>query len=194
MARLRNWKCYRGYKRAYTRFSKYKKLCYVRARPANRISRYTGGTQEKYQYNVHLIASSSLQIRDNALESARQTSNRALETVLAKSGYFIQMRVFPHHIVRENPLASGAGADRLSTGMAHNYGKPIGLAAQVKKGQPIFTVKTNKENLALARKALKRAMYKVPCHCSVVVEDIFGRSALKVKQATAAAKVKAAAA
>ncbi|MBI4146978.1 50S ribosomal protein L16 [Candidatus Woesearchaeota archaeon] len=173
MAKLRNFACYRDYKRAYTRFSKYKNLCYVRSRPHNRISRYTGGTQEKYQYNVHLMpAMDFLQIRDAALESARQTANRALESVLGKTGYFMQMRVYPHHILRENPLASGAGADRLSTGMAHNYGKPIGIAAQIKRGQPIFTVKTNKDNLPLARKAMKRASYKLPCHCSIMVEEI----------------------
>ncbi|RJQ18957.1 50S ribosomal protein L16 [Candidatus Woesearchaeota archaeon] len=192
MARLRNWTCYRDLKRAYTRFSKYKKLCYVRARPANRISRYTGGTQERYQFDVHLVAGETLQIRDNALESARQVSNRALEKVLAKAGYFIQMRVYPHHILRENPLAAGAGADRLSTGMAHNYGKPIGLAAQIKKGQPIFTVKTNKENVPLARRALKRAMYKLPCHCSVVVKTIEQPPQMKAIKASAKAKAVAA--
>ena len=177
MAKLRNWTCYRGIKRAYTRFSKYKKLCYIRARPQVRISRYAGGSQAQYPLSVHLIAGDTLQIRDASLESARQTSNRTLEKVLGKSGYFIQMRLYPHHIVRENPLASGAGADRLSTGMAHNYGKPIGLAAQVKKGQPIFTIKTTKEHVALARQALKKASHKVPCHCSIIVED----AATKVK-------------
>lgn len=171
MAKLRNWTCYRGIKRAYTRFSKYKALCYVRARPQVRISRYAGGSQSNYPFDVHLVAGDTLQIRDASLESARQTSNRTLEKVLGKTGYFIQMRLYPHHIVRENPLAAGAGADRLSTGMAHNYGKPIGLAAQVKKGQPIFTVKTTKDNIPLARQALKKASHKVPCHCSIVVED-----------------------
>ncbi len=171
MARLRKFLCYRDYKRAYTRYSKYKKLCYVRARPANRISRYTGGTQDVFQVKVHLVPKSDLQIRDAPLESARQTSNRVLETVLGKTGYFFQMRVYPHHILRENPLASGAGADRLSTGMAHNYGKPIGIAAQVKKGQPIFTIKTTKENIPLARKAMKQAAYKLPCSCSILVEE-----------------------
>ncbi len=171
MARQRKFCCYRDFKRAYTRFSKYKKLCYVRARPANRISRYTGGTQGELPVNVHLITKSDLQIRDSALESARQTSNRTLEGALGKTGYFFQMRVFPHHILRENPLASGAGADRLSTGMAHNYGKPIGIAARIKKGKPIFTVKTTKEHIDLARRAMKRAAYKLPCACSVVVEE-----------------------
>ncbi len=172
MARLRKFCCYRDYKRAYTRFSKYKKLCFIRARPANRISRYTGGTQDVFAFKVHLIPKMDLQIRDAALESARQTSNRVLEGALGKTGYFFQMKCYPHHILRENPLASGAGADRLSTGMAHNYGKPIGIAAQVKKGQAIFTVKTHKEHITLARLAMKRASYKLPCSCSIIVEEV----------------------
>jgi len=136
-----------------------------------------------------LVAKSSLQIRDAALESARVTSNRTLEGALGKTGYFFQMRVFPHHILRENPLASGAGADRLSTGMAHNYGKPIGIAAQIKKGQPIFTVKTTKEHVDLARRAMKRAAYKLPCSCSVVVEEPGKKVAKKIatKKAVVAA-------
>lgn len=178
MARLRNFACYRDYKRAYTRFSKYKNLCYIRSRPPNRISRYVGGTQGDYNIKVHLIAREDLQIRDAALESARQTSNRVLEKALAKASYFIQMRVYPHHVLRENPLASGAGADRLSTGMAHNYGKPIGLAAQIKKGQSIFTVKTTKEHVALARAAMKRAAYKLPCQYSIIVEDSTSKKAM----------------
>jgi large subunit ribosomal protein L10e len=171
MARLRKWLCYRDHKRPYTRYSKYKKYCFVRARPANRISRYTTGTQGTFPITVHLLAKSALQIRDAALESARVASNRIMENALGKSGFFMQMRVYPHHIVRENPLASGAGADRLSTGMAHNYGKPIGIAAQIKKGQPIFTIKTLKEHLLLARKAMKRASYKLPCSCQILVEE-----------------------
>ena len=94
MARLRKFCCYRDLKRAYTRFSKYKSLNFVKARPANRISRYTGGTQENFSVNVHLVAKSDLQIRDAALESARQTSNRVLEGALGKTGYFFQMRVY----------------------------------------------------------------------------------------------------
>lgn len=172
MAKLRNWVCYRDYKRPYTRFSKYRKLCYIRARPANRISRFTGGTQADFDFNVHLVPKKDLAIRDNAIESARQATNRRLENVLGKTGYFFQLRVFPHHIVRENPLAAGAGADRLSTGMAHNYGKPIGIAAQVKKGKPIFTVKVNKDRIPLAREALYAASYKFSCTCSVIVEPI----------------------
>jgi len=193
MARMRKFCCYRDHKRAYTRWSKYKKLCYVAARPANKISRYTGGTQENFTVKIHLVAKSDLQIRDAALESARQTSNRVLEGALGKAGYFFQMRCFPHHILRENPLASGAGADRLSTGMAHNYGKPIGIAARIFEGQPIFTIKTYKEHIPLARRAMKRASYKLPCKCSILVEEFTTKQTKKTASKAPAKKAAVAA-
>jgi large subunit ribosomal protein L10e len=76
---------------------------------------------------------------------------------------------YPHHILRENPLAAGAGADRFSTGMAHSFGKPISVAAQFKKGQPVFRLAINKEKLEVGRSALKRAQYKLPCDCLIEV-------------------------
>jgi large subunit ribosomal protein L10e len=77
--------------------------------------------------------------------------------------------IYPHHILRENPLASGAGADRFSTGMQKAFGKPTGLAARVKAGQTLMRLSVNKSNLKDARMGLKRAQYKFPCGCSIVV-------------------------
>ena len=171
MARLRKFVCYRSTERPYTRFSKYKKLSYVRARPSCRISRFTSGVQKDYDVNVHLVSKETLQVRDNSLESARLAIVRILEKRIGKTGYFFQARVYPHHVLRENPLASGAGADRLSTGMAHSFGKPIGIAAQVSKGQAVFSINTTKANTNLARAALKSASYKLPCGFSVVVRE-----------------------
>jgi len=158
--------------RPYTRYSKYKALNYVRSRPVCKIPRFdTGDPKRTYEYTCSLIAKSDVQIRDSSIESARQTSNRLLEKTLGKSGYSFKVRIYPHHILRENPLASGAGADRLSTGMAHSFGKNIGIAARVYKGSPLFTVQVDKPNLPLARQALKRASYKLPCGCSIVVAE-----------------------
>ena len=172
MARLRNFACYRDDKRPFTPFSKYKKYSYVRSRPHNRIARYTSGKQVDYDTNVHLISKLKIQIRDSAIESGRLCVVRYMEKTIGKGNFFFQIRIFPHHILRENPLASGAGADRLSTGMAHNYGKPIGIAAQVKKGQEMFTLKVNKEHIAVARTAMKRAAFKLPTKCGVTVCDL----------------------
>ena len=55
----------------------------------------------------------------------------------------MMIRIYPHHIMRENPLATGAGADRMSTGMKKSFGKTIGVAARVHKGQTLVTVNVN---------------------------------------------------
>ncbi len=172
MARLRKFVAYRHLKRAYTRFSKYKQLSYVRSRPVCKVVRFdVGDVAKTFPLTLHLISKSNLQIRDNAIESARQTCNRLLEKTLGKTGFRFMTRIYPHHVLRENPLAAGAGADRLSTGMAHSYGKCVGVAAQVKAGKPLFTVHIGKENVTVARQALKRASYKVPCKCSIITVE-----------------------
>ena len=43
--------------------------------------------------------------------------------------------------------------------MKNSFGKPIGTAARVKKGQAVFSVYTTKDKLAVAKHALKRASY-----------------------------------
>lgn len=172
MARLRKFVAYRHLERPYTRFSKYKNLSYVRSRPVCKVVRFdVGEVARKFPVTLDLVSKSDLQIRDNAIESARQTANRLLEKNLGKTGYRFLTRIYPHHVLRENPLAAGAGADRLSTGMAHSFGKPIGVAAQVRKGRPLFTIQITKENARLARLALKRASYKVPCSCSIITTE-----------------------
>ena len=70
-------------------------------------------------------------------------------------------------MLRENPIAAGAGADRFSTGMQKAFGKPIGIAAQIKRGQVIFQLSIDKANLALGKSALERASKKLPCNCGI---------------------------
>ena len=124
---------------------------------------------KKYDYTLKLTSKRDIQLRDNAMESARQVSLRVLEKNLGPTGYFIKLKPYPFHILRENPVAQGAGADRFSTGMQKAFGKPIGNAARIKKGQTIFEVGINKANLDLARKALQRASQKMPCSCLIQV-------------------------
>ncbi len=172
MARLRKAVAYRRLERPYTRKSKYRKRNFVRASPQNNVVRFDMGNMEK-KFNTHLdlISKEDLQIRHNAIESARLTANRALEGKLGKSGFHLKIRIFPHHILRENPLAAGAGADRMSTGMKKSFGKPISLAARVKKGKVLMTLRIDKQNLPLARTALRRSAAKMPCTCSVQITE-----------------------
>ncbi len=168
MAKLRKFVCYRRLERPNTRKSKYSKKGFVKVVPASKIQRYeSGNPTKKFKYTVLVNAKTSLQIRHNALEAARQTANKVLEGKLTKDGFYMKMRVYPHHVLRENPLASGAGADRLSTGMAHSFGKSISIAAQVRAGQPIFQISVDDNGLEFAKKAGLRIKHKVPCDCHI---------------------------
>ena len=192
MAKKRKFVAYRKLERPYTRFSKYKKLAYVRTRPPCRIARFDMGDDMKvFSHQLDLLAGASIQIRDSALEAGRQTCNRVLEKTLTKNGFKMKVMTYPHHILRENPLAAGAGADRMSTGMSHSFGKVIGIAAQVKKGQPLFRVNVDKQHVETAKLGLKRAQGKVPCNCSIrIIEMSEKNKAAAAKKASEMAPVK----
>jgi large subunit ribosomal protein L10e len=172
MARIRKFCAYRSLERPYTRTSKFRAKSYVRAKPVCRIVRFDmGDLSTKFEYSVFLKSKDALQIRDHAIEAARQTSNRVLQKQIGKNGWMMKIRMYPHHVLRENPLASGAGADRMSTGMARSFGKAIGVAARVMKGQIMFQIDTSKEFVDVAKDALRRATTKIPCSCQIVVEQ-----------------------
>ena len=170
MARLRKFVAYRRLERPYTRTSKFKAKSYIRMTPSVKVVRFeTGDANKVFKYTLNLLSKSELQIRDNALESARQTSNKLLETHLGLNGFHLKVKVYPHHVLREHALASGAGADRFSSGMAHSFGKPVGIAARIKKGQVLFQISVDKQNLDIAKQALERASKKLPCSCTIQV-------------------------
>ncbi|MFW5991071.1 MAG: 50S ribosomal protein L16 [Candidatus Nanoarchaeia archaeon] len=163
MARLRKFCAYRRLERPYTRKSKYRKLSYIKTAPNIKIVRFVGGNLKRdFSIRVDLLADQALQIRHNAIEAARLTCNRYLEKNVGKLDFRLVIRTYPHHTLRENPLASGAGADRMSTGMKKSFGKAIGKAAQVRKDQAVFSVFVEKKHINAAKKALHKASYKFP--------------------------------
>ena len=162
MAKLRKGVSYTNLERPYTRKSKYRAKNFVRAVPHSKLVRYVMGDpkREDWESGFQLLSEQPIQLRHNALESARMTANRLMERKLGKGQYFFRIRPYTHHVLRENRLASGAGADRLSTGMKKSFGNPVGIAAQGKKGQIVMEVKGNNEEII--KRALKRASYKLP--------------------------------
>lgn len=174
MAKIRKFVAYRRLERPYTRKSKYREKSFIRASPNCRIVRHVMGDKSTpFPLRVSLNVKADLQIRDNALESSRQIILRRLEKTIGKNaGFRFRIRVYPHHMLRENPLAAGAGADRMSTGMKMSFGKVIGIAAQLRKGQTVFDIETTPENLAKVKTALSLGRSKLPCGCQVVVERL----------------------
>ena len=174
MARIRKAVCYRKLERPYTRVSKFKKHSFIKTNYNTRVIKFVMGNAQKedFEFKLKLKPKVDIQIRDNSMESARLTSNRLLEKTIGLGSYFLRVNKFPHHVLRNNPIASGAGADRFSTGMKKSFGKPIGLAARFRKGDTIFEAKVDKKNVDLAKKALKRASQKVACSCSIEVIEL----------------------
>ncbi|MCD6547299.1 MAG: 50S ribosomal protein L16 [Nanoarchaeota archaeon] len=171
MAKLRKGVCYRRIERPYTRKSRKREKSYVRGAPYPKIVLFDMGNRSAdFPYRVSLISKDNVQIRHNALEAARVAVNKKLSKKVGEANYYFKVKVYPHHVLRENPLAAGAGADRFQTGMSHSFGKPIGLAAQVKKGQEIMYVDTTEKYVDIAKEALKQAIYKCPMkgHIEVV--------------------------
>lgn len=68
----------------------------------------------------------------------------------------------PFHVIRQNKMLSCAGADRLSSGMRHSYGKPMERAARVAIGQSILSVRAKDANADAVLVALRRAKFKFP--------------------------------
>jgi len=161
MAKLRKASCYRHLERPYTRKSKKKSKSYIRGAPYPKITSFDmGNFNSNFEYAVSLIATNNLQIRHNALEAIRIAINKELDDKVGKDNYHFQIRAYPHHVLREHATATGAGADRFSTGMAHSFGKPVGLAAQITRGKKVLVVYTNKKHVEAAKKALKQGLYK----------------------------------
>ena len=170
MAKVRKFVAYQKLERPYTRISKYTNKNFVRGgRPHMKVIKFDMGSPQKdFDQVVKLNSTRSMNVRHNALESARMTSNRFLERSLGKE-YHLRIKVYPHHVLRENPLASGAGADRLSTGMKKSFGKSISSAARVMEGQTLIEVRLNKNNTKIGKQALSRASKKFPCTCKIQV-------------------------
>jgi large subunit ribosomal protein L10e len=170
---LRPGRTVRKLKRPYTRVSRRKpKKSYVVGVPHKRIRIFEmGNKKKKFENTMWLVSKSSLQIRDNALESARIVCNKLLERSLGPENYFLKVLVYPHQVLREHSLATGAGADRFSSGMRKSFGKPSGLAVRIKKDQEIFSLKLDKKNLRTGRKAFKRAESKLPTTCTVKIKE-----------------------
>lgn len=152
-------------RRPYTRIApKVQKKSFIRGAPGIKVRVFNmGNIRGTYTYTVDLVSDQRILIRQEALEAARVTVNRPFQKHFAgKKGYYAKLLVYPHHIVRENKMLTGAGADRMQTGMSRSFGKKIARAARVSKDQSILRIYLNEEELTIAKKAMKIAKYKLP--------------------------------
>jgi large subunit ribosomal protein L10e len=152
-------------KKAYTRRE------YMGGVPGSKIVQFDmGNLREDFPVEISILVDEACQIRHTALEAARVNVNRKLVKDIGRMNFHLKLRVFPHHVLRENKQATGAGADRVSEGMRLAFGKAVGTAARVRPRQKVFTIYTSEANAEKAKNILKHAGYKLPSPTRVVVE------------------------
>ncbi len=152
----------------------YTRRKYTGGVPNNRIMRFHMGNRKAAEADdfpvvLHLSVDEGCQVRHTALEAARVISNATIRDAAGQEGYALRVHVYPHHILRENKQATGAGADRVSQGMRCAFGKNVGTAARVKRGQRVMSLQINPEHYTVARDALRKASMKIPSPCTTKV-------------------------
>ncbi len=154
--------------KAWSRFSKKTpRKSFVKALPHNSLNVFSMGVTGAYGLRLDLVADYKVQVRDNSLESARQAANKYLEKKIP-GNYFLKILVFPHNVLRENKMVSGAGADRIQKGMRQSFGRPTDRAAVIRGGQVLFSAFVNEANVPMVQEAYKRARGKLPGAFSLV--------------------------
>jgi large subunit ribosomal protein L10e len=169
---LRPGRTTRRIERPYTRVSrKVPRKSYVVGVPQLKSHQFEMGTNTTFELTLFLSGENSVQIRDNAIEAARIVAHKFLEEKIGATNYFMKILVYPHHVIREKPIAKGAGADRYSQGMRQSFGQPSVSAAQVWRGQNIIELRVNKTNLEIAKLALKKFGLKIPTPIRIEVKE-----------------------
>ena len=147
---------------------------YITGVPGSKIAQHNMGNlqtgPDDYPVHISLRLEEECQVRHGALEASRLSANRLMLKQVGQENYKMVLRKFPHHVIRENKQATGAGADRVSDGMRQAFGKPVGTAARVQRNERVFTIYCNPEDADVAKDALRRAYNKVSPPCRIDVE------------------------
>lgn len=144
---------------------------YMGGVPHPRITQFDmGNTKGEFPITLSLKVKERLQIRHTSLEASRIAANRIMNRRVGVANYHLKVRTYPHNVLRENKLATGAGADRVSSGMRNSFGKNIGTAARVERGQAVISIRCNPSGFNLAKKALWKASMKIGSPCYIDIE------------------------
>ena len=160
------------YARPFTRVSKKRTKSYIKTVPNSQIVKFKMGDikgfdKGEYQVQLHIVSKENCQVRDNSIEAVRQFLNRFLQVKLGKE-FYLAVPIYPHHILRENKMLTGAGADRMQTGMSRSFGKTMGRAALVKPGQTMYIIGVKDAKAEVeARKLIKSVKSRLACKTSV---------------------------
>src|SRR6056297_4118945 len=147
---------------------------YITGIPGSKIAQHKMGDinadPDDYPVQISLVTEEEVQLRHGSLEASRLSANRHMLKNAGEGNYTMILRKFPHHVIRENKQATGAGADRVSDGMRQAFGKIVGTAARIPEGDRIFTAYCTVEQATVVKEAFRRSYNKLSPPCRIVVE------------------------
>lgn len=168
MAALRKANAYSRRKvTPFTRISKRRQKSFIKVVPPQKIVKFDMGKvaefkKGKFPHVLTVVSTENVQVRHNAFEACRQFINKKIDKE-TNGQYMFKVVPFPHHIQREHRMLTGAGADRMSSGMQLSFGKSMGKAAILKPESEIFVIALPHEKyLPFARKTIKQIRAKIP--------------------------------
>merc|ERR1712149_120905 len=140
-------RCYR-----YCKNKPYPKSRFCRGVPDPKIRIYDLGSKKasvlSFPKHIVMVSDELEQLSSEALEAARICANKYMTKNIGKENFHTRMR----------------GA----------YGKPQGLVARVKIGQPLMSIRIKPQHVAAAQEALRRAKFKFPGRQKIFVSRKWG--------------------
>ncbi len=164
---------------AFTRKSKkVKHLNYIKVVPLQKVTKFNMGDPAKHErgefkYFMSIVTTIHVQIRDLALEAARQFLNNQIQKKLMQD-YYLACKPYPHQVLRDNKTFSGGSkGERIQSGMSHSFGTSTGRAAYIKMGEPIYIIAFNDaKQIEFLRNLCKSASSKLPCKTKIIFEEV----------------------
>jgi len=166
-------RCYR-----YQKNKPYIKSRYLRGVPDPKLQIYDIGSKTagvgQFPMCIHLVSDELQQLSSECLEAARIAVNKYMVKSCGKEAFHMRVRTHPFHVLRTNKMLSCAGADRLSQGMRHAFGKAMGLASRINIGQIIFSIRINDKHEKQAIEAFRRCKHKFAGRQYIEVSSAWG--------------------
>jgi len=151
---------------------------YIKAVPNQKVTKFNMGNVSRFNKGefknfITIYSTINVQIRDMALEAARQFLNNQL-TRKFMDNYYFACKPYPHQIIRENKTFSGGSkGERVQSGMSHSFGTSMYRSACLKAGSPIYIIGyTNKKDTTAVRDLCKSVSSKLPCKVKIIYEEV----------------------
>lgn len=131
-----------------------------------------GNKKADFPAKISLVAIDEGQVGANCLDSIRATAHRNLEILGDK--YRLEIKPYPHHIIRWHGLIGVAKGERIAHGMKLSFGAPFARMAQIKRGATLLEIRIpdNAVAFGISRNTLETVSKKIGIRTIMKIEGV----------------------